>query len=132
MIKYLEVFFKNKLQINFDVDMKYTKYHKRGKTVFCTNHGDIQKPEKLVQNFPFEFKEWSNTKYRYVLTGDKHTELSKSIAGVEFYQIPSLSPHQSNWDLKNGYTTAPVRLTSFLFSEETGIKNIFKEVIEHD
>lgn len=128
MVKYLEAFFRDS-NIEFSSDMTYTKYHKRGSTVFCTNHGDVQKPERLAQNFPEEFKEWSDTKYRYILTGDKHTELSRSIGGIEFYQIPSLSPHKSDWDLKMGYTISPIRLTSFLFSEQAGLKNIFKENI---
>lgn len=129
MVKFLEAYYRLWKNVHFDTRPYFTKYYRHGKTVFCINHGDIQKPERLAQNFPDEFEDWSMTKYRYILTGDKHNELSKTFGSIEFYQIPALSPHKSEWDLKNGFTVNPNKLTCFLFSADTGLKMIFKEQI---
>jgi len=127
---WLRVYYKDQKNIEIDISPSYTKYVKFSNTAMMFNHGDEMKPEKLAQNFPIEFKEhWSSCDHYFVFTGDKHVELSKSIGGIKFYQVPALSKSKSWWDSRNGYTTTKAEMTAFLIEEKAGMTDIYKEVL---
>ncbi len=127
---WLKAYYKNQNNLIIDTDNQFNKYFRYDNTAVMLNHGDVQKPEKLAQTFPIEFKaEWGMCDHYIICTGDKHTEHSKSIGGIKFYQIPALSKAKSMWDMKNGFTTTPAEMTSFLITEGKGITDIFKEVL---
>ena len=126
----VSAYYKNQAGVTIDTSFNFTKYFRYDNTAVMLNHGDVQKPEKLAQNFPIEFKqEWGLCDHYFIMTGDRHTEHSKSIGGIKFYQIPALSKAKSMWDLKQGYTTTPAEMTSFLITEGKGITDIYKEVL---
>lgn len=130
LVSWLKAYFRQQNNLTFNSDPSYTKYIKYSNTAICINHGDAQKPERLAQNFPIDFKsEWSSCDHFYIFCGDKHTELSRSIGGITFYQIPAFSKSKSLWDSKNGYTNAKGELTAFLVEENEGIVDIYKSVI---
>lgn len=131
MVGWLKTYFRENPRVVFDVEMKYTKYKKVYDTAICINHGDVQKPEQLVQNFPIEFKEhWSECSHYAVFLGDKHSELTKDVGGVKVYRIPALSTAISRWDEQNGYTTNKSEMTTFVIEDKKGISMILKEWIQ--
>ena len=130
MMSWLKVYFRNQENLSVDITPDYTKYLKYSNTALCINHSDAQKPERLAQNFPIEFREhWSSCDHYYIFSGDKHTELTRSIGGIKFYQIPALSTSKSRWDSKNGYATSKPEMTAFLIEENNGMTDIYKELI---
>ena len=131
MMSWLKTYYRNVDDISIDISTDFSKYVRFNNTALMFNHGDAMKPEKLAQTFPVDFKsEWSLCDYYYIFTGDKHTELSKNIGGIKFYQIPSLSNAKSRWDEKNGYTSVPAELNAFLLSEREGLVCIYKEPLK--
>lgn len=125
---WLSAYYKNQPGLSIDISSKFNKYFRYDNTAVMLNHGDVQKPEKLAQTFPIEFKqEWGMCDHYVICTGDKHTEHAKSIGGIKFYQIPALSKAKSMWDMKQGYTTTPAEMTSFLIEEGKGITEIYKD-----
>lgn len=130
MISWLKAYYRNQSKLSVDISTDYTKYRQYSNTAMCFNHGDVQKPIMLAQNFPVEFKYgWATSDHYAIFTGDKHHELVKSMGAIKFYQLPSLSKSKSNWDSKQGYSTTPAEMISFLITEKKGITSIFKEII---
>lgn len=130
LLSWLKVYYKEQKNISFDISPNYTKYIKYSDSAICFNHGDAMSPETLARNFPIEFKkEWSSCNNYYIFTGDKHTDLSRNIGGIQFYRIPALDKSNSKWDKKNGYTIGKTEITSFLIGKNQGITDIYKEQI---
>ena len=128
LMKWLEVYFRDVPSILFETSPSYRKYISFGNSAIMLNHGDVVKPSKLAAVFPIEFKdEWSYHDHFYILTGDKHHELSQDFNGIKFYQIPAFSNAKSQWDDKNGYTTSKAEVTAFLIDVSNGMTNIFKQ-----
>jgi len=130
MISWLNAYYREQPNLSIDMTMDCTKYISVYDTALCINHGDVQKPEKLAQNFPVQYKEgFAKANYWAILSGDKHTELSRSIGGIKFYQIPALSTAVSHWDQKNGFDLGRAEMTSFIIEDGKGINTIIKEPI---
>lgn len=130
MIMWLKTYFRNCPNVHFDVRPSYTKYIKFSNSAMCFNHGYIVKPEQLAQNFPIEFKEhWSSCDHFYIFTGDKHTELSRTIGGIKFYRIAQISKAKSKWDSEKGYVLSKGEITAFLIEEEEGLTDIYHQTI---
>lgn len=130
LASWLTAYYRDQTNLSIDMSMDCTKYRSIYDTAICINHGDAQKPERLAQNFPVQYKNgFAEANYWAILTGDKHTELSRSIGGIKFYQIPALSKSSSHWDQKNGYDLGRAEMTSFIIEEGKGINTILKEPI---
>ncbi len=129
MVSWLKAFYRNQDNLDIDISSDYTKYISYSNTAICLNHGDAQKPEKLAQNFPIEYKRFSLCNHHIILTGDKHSEISRHIGGIKFYQIPALSTSKSLWDSKNGYTTTKAEMNAFLIEEGEGMTAIYKQTL---
>ena len=128
MASWLRVYFRDDKRVNIDISPEYTKYLKVYDSIICINHGDVQKPEKLAQNFAYETKEWiKDCNYSYIITGDKHHELSKDFGAIKWYQIAASSTAKSNWDKQCGHTTTPALMTTFLLRENEGASLIVKK-----
>lgn len=129
LINWLQVYFKDS-DIAFDTSIINTKYHKYGNTAIMLNHGDAIKPKELAHKFPIGFRErWSECEHFCIFTGDKHTELSLDIHGIKFYQIPQLSHAKSSWDDKQGYIDSKAEMTAFVITEDNGISDIYKTIV---
>lgn len=113
---WLKAYCRTQKNLQIDITSDYTKFRSFYDSAVCLNHGDVQKPEKLVANFPVLYKEgFAKANSWYVITGDQHHEASKEISGVKWYQVPLQSKAQSDWDSRNGYTTSIAEIHSFLF-----------------
>ena len=130
LINWLEAFYKDESRVKFDTSPSYRKYVSYGKTAMMFNHGDVMKASSLATVFPMEYKdEWSNHEYFYVFTGDKHHEVTQSINGIKFYQIPAFNNAKSSWDSRKGYTCVKGEMTAFLIDEIDGMTNIYKQYL---
>lgn len=130
LINFLESYFANEEDIEFDSLVDNTKYHKYGNSAIMLNHGDAIKPKDLAHKFPIGFKkEWSSCDNYYIFTGDKHHELSLDIHGIKFYQIPQLSKAKSKWDDKQGYTDSKAEATAFVITKDNGMSDIYKDIL---
>lgn len=129
MVSWLEAYYRNQKNLAIDISTDFTKYRQYSNTAMCFNHGDVQKPATLAQNFPVQFKHgWATSDHYIVYTGDKHSELAKSFGAIKFYQLPALALGRSSWSSKQGYITPP-EMVSFLITEGKGLTSIFKEVL---
>lgn len=127
MASWLKVYFRNEKRINIEISPEFTKYFSLFDTAVAINHGDVQKPERLVQNFPLAYKAgFGDANHHIVLTGDRHTELTRDIGGVKFYQIPAISKAKGSWDKQMGYTETKAQITSFLIEPGQGVSTILK------
>lgn len=128
LIKWLECYYRNQTNLVFHTSPEYTKEHLFSNSAMIFNHGDVQKPEKLAQDFPVLYKDiWVKADNYYVFVGDKHHLLGKDISSIEFYQIPSLSKAKSKWDMKMGHEATKAQIFAFLFEEGEGMVNIYKK-----
>lgn len=131
MVSWLKAYFKEEKRLTINIGTDFTKYFSLYDTAVCINHGDVQKPERLAQNFPLEYREgFYKADHHIILTGDKHTELTRDIGGITFYQIPALSTAKGSWDKQMGYTTTKSKMTSFLIEKGQGVSNVIKRVIK--
>lgn len=130
MVNWLNAYYRNCNNVHFDSTPSYTKYVKYSNTAMCFNHGYVVKPEQLAQNFPIEFKEhWSTCDNFYIFTGDKHTELSRTIGGIKFYRIAQISKAKSKWDMERGYGPSKGEITAFLIEEGEGLTDIYHQSV---
>jgi len=126
----LKHIFKKNESIEIDDNLLNTKTYSYKTNLVLLNHGDAIKPKDLAAKFPILAKEqWSQHSNYYVLTGDKHHEISHDFNGVMWYQVPQLSNAKSKWDDKCGYNTSKAELLTFLF-EEDGLSNIFRKILK--
>lgn len=131
LVSWLKAYFRAEERLTINTGTDFTKYFSLHDTAVCINHGDVQKPEKLAQNFPFEYKEgFAKADYHICITGDKHFEKTLDISGITSYQIPALSTAKGAWDKQCGYTTTKAKLTSFLIEEGQGVANVIKRTIK--
>jgi hypothetical protein len=130
LMTWLKAYYRNQTNLSIDTDPSYRKYIKYGTTGMMFNHGDVIRPVKLAQVFPMEFKDnWSSCNHYYIFTGDKHREMNADFNGIKFYGIPALSISKSRWDDKNGYIGTVPEMTAFLVEENSGMTQIFKEIM---
>lgn len=130
LASWLKVYFRDEKRVSVDINTDFTKYFSLYDTAIGINHGDVQKPERLAQNFPLEYKKgFAEANHHVLITGDKHTELSKDIGGIKFFQIPALSKAKGSWEKQMGYTTTPAQMTTFMIEPENGVSIIFKETL---
>lgn len=123
------VFSKN-TSIEINDSLENTKVYSYSENLILLNHGDRIKPKDLAAKFPIIAKDkWSQHSNYFVLTGDKHHEISHDFNGVMWYQVPQLSTAKSNWDDKMGFITSKAELLTFLF-EEDGLSNILRKQIK--
>ena len=126
----LKHIFKNNESVEIDDNLLNTKTYSYKTNLVLLNHGDAIKPKDLAAKFPILSKEqWSQHSNYYVLTGDKHHEVSHDFNGIMWYQVPQLSNAKSKWDDKCGYNTSKAELLTFLFEEE-GLSSIFRKIIK--
>lgn len=129
LINWLEAYLKNS-NVEFESSTDNTKYHKYGNSAIMLNHGDAIKPSALAAKFPIGFKEkWSQCENFYILTGDKHTEMTLDLNGIKFYRVPQLSTSTSKWDDKQGYTDSKSENTAFVITKDNGMSDVYKEII---
>jgi sulfur relay (sulfurtransferase) DsrC/TusE family protein len=130
IITWLQAYYRDEPRVTFDVSPSYRKYVSYGKTAMMFNHGDVMKGQNLALVFPMEMKEsWSNFDNYYIFTGDKHHEVTQSLNGIKFFQIPAFSNAKSSWDERKGYTCVKGEVTAFLIDKIDGITNIFKQYL---
>lgn len=127
MVTWLQAYFRNQERLYISNETDFTQYFTLEDTAVCINHGDVQKPERLAQNFPLEYKSgFFNAENHIILIGDRHSELTKDVGGITFYQIPALTTAKGHWDKQMGYTTTKAKMTSFLIEPYEGVTDVIK------
>ena len=102
LVHALSAFFRNVDGITFDIGAQPRKLLVYGDTSIMYHHGNC-KLEALPTIMAQEFrKEWGETKYKRIHTGDKHHFMEKEINGVLIKQFPSLS-QTDTWHNENNY-----------------------------
>lgn len=129
LIKWMKAFFRKETDLEFDTIQDYTKCERFYNSAIMFNHGDAMKSKELAQIFPMIFKdEWSKCNHFYIFTGDKHHDDTKSIKGIKFFQIASLSNAKSKWDSKNAHLD-PAEMSGFVITDKKGMSDIYKEIL---
>lgn len=117
----LEVFFQKEKNIKFQRHHSVTKHTIVGNTFIGYHHGNSSKLEDLPLLFATgeQSKDFGNSKYREVHTGDKHFYLAKEVKGVRIQQVPSLSG-TDRWHQDNGYINQIRAAIAFVYHPEKG------------
>jgi len=112
--------FKNCKNIEFNVSPAHRKYHRYGKNIIGTTHGDGAKQKDLPLLMTHEASEfWHECKHRYFYTHDKHHKISEDIMSVCVETLRSPSGTDS-WHHRNGYQYSPKAIEGFIHHPEHG------------
>lgn len=101
----LEAFFKDRdYAISFDREHSTTKHIQIGETFVGFHHGNTKIDELplVFATLPDASRDFGLSKYREVLTADKHHYMAKEIKGVRIQQMPSLA-NPSNWETDGNF-----------------------------
>lgn len=118
--------FRNCPNVSFDISIAHRKYHKYGRNLICTSHGDGAKESDMPILMASERKDlWADTDYRYIYL--HHIHHKKQIkwqsgkdyhgATVEYLRTPSSS---DGWHDRNGYTAVPKAIEGFIHHKTQG------------
>lgn len=102
LVHALSAFFRNVDGLTFDIGTEPRKLLVYGDTSIMYHHGNCKLdslPTIMAQEFR---KEWGETKFKRIHTGDKHHFMEKEINGVIIKQFPSLS-QTDTWHNENNY-----------------------------
>ena len=92
-----------------------------GESVIAFLHGDIGKVKDWPAIASAECKEWSATRWKYIMTGHLHTERElPTYGGVTVYRMPSLAGTDS-WHHRSGYVGGRKSLIAYLVDKDRGI-----------
>jgi hypothetical protein len=116
----IRIHFRLDSRVTFDCSTAHRKYHKYGKNLIGTTHGDGAKPEKLPSLMAYDAKEfWSNCKHYYFYTHHIHHKYSKDFGEVCVESLRSPS-EADGWHDRNGFVGAPKAIEAFLHHPEHG------------
>lgn len=122
----LEAWFRNSVNVTFNVDIAHRKYDSYGVNLIATSHGDGAKMDNLPLLMAQEAPElWVRCPKRYVyLHHIHHKDVTKFRSGkdyigvtVEYVRTPSES---DSWHSTNGYVGAKKAIEAFIHSKEHG------------
>lgn len=122
----LEAYFRNSVNVTFDVSIAHRKYTSYGVNLIGTNHGDGAKLDKLPLIMAQEAPElWVNCDKRYIYCHHiHHKQTHKFLSGkdyigvtVEYLRTPSAS---DSWHHRNGYVGAKRAIEAFVHSKKHG------------
>jgi len=115
----LSVYFSKDKSITFDREFASTKHTQLGVTFLGFHHGNTK-----IDDLPLVFAtstetsaKFGSSKFRTVITGDKHFYMAKDIKGVVIQQMPSLSG-TDRWHSDN----------NFINSQRAGVLLVFHPV----
>lgn len=106
--------------VSFDCSTAHRKYHRYGKNLIGSTHGDGAKPDKLPMLMAYEAKkDWSDCKHYYFYTHHVHHKNSKDYGEVcvESLRSPSSA---DGWHDRNGFIGAPKAIEAFIHNPEHG------------
>ena len=122
----LKSWFRNDVEVSFDISVAHRKYYQYGKNLIGLEHGDGAKMDNLpllmAQEKP---KMWSETKYRYWYLHHLHHKVkhkwrdAKDFIGVtvEYMRSPSGT---DSWHSRKGYVGVPKAVEGFLHEKTSG------------
>lgn len=117
----LEVYFMEDENISFNREHSTVKGLMVGNTFIGYHHGNckIEELPLLFATHPDYSKDFGNSKYREVHTGDKHHYMAKEVKGVRIQQMPSLSG-TDRWHLDNNYVHSIRAALALIYHKELG------------
>ena len=122
----LKSWFRNDVEVSFDISVAHRKYYQYGKNLIGLEHGDGAKMDNLPLLMAQEqSKMWSETKYRYWYLHHLHHKVkhkwrdAKDFIGVtvEYMRSPSGT---DSWHSRKGFTGVPKAVEGFLHEKESG------------
>jgi hypothetical protein len=120
MAQTIEAWFSNCKNISFDVSISHRKYHRYGKNLIGSTHGDGAKEQDLALLMAHEAAEhWAECKHRYVYTHHIHHKKSKDYMSVCVESLRSPSG-TDGWHHRNGYQHSPKAIEGFIHHPEHG------------
>lgn len=124
----LNVFFRNDKDIEFLRGSEPIKSVVVGNTFIGYHHGNCK-----IEELPLIFatseessKEFGDSKFREVHTGDKHHYMAKEVKGVRIQQMPSLSG-TDRWHRESNYINNLRAALVLLYDKEKGKTGEFEE-----
>ena len=115
----IQSYFKDCINITFDVSISHRKYYKYYDNLIGSTHGDGAKLENLPLLMASESKDWTNSKHRYIYTHHVHHKIAKDFIGCTIESLRSPSGTDS-WHHRNGYQHAPKAIEGFLHHKNFG------------
>jgi len=122
----LEAYFRNSVNVTFDVSIAHRKYTSYGVNLIATSHGDGAKMESMPLLMAQESPDlWVRCPMRYVyLHHIHHKQTYRFLSGkdfvgvtVEYLRTPSAS---DGWHNRSGYVGAKKAVEAFIHSKQHG------------
>ena len=99
----LAAYFKDEPRVTIDTGASYFWYHKFGKNLIGSCHGNTAKPDKLPHIMAADKAEdWGATEYRYWYTGHIHSKNSMEFPGCTWESFRTLAAKDA-WHSAMGY-----------------------------
>ena len=121
LLKWLEVAFRNRPDVQVRPDMRPRQYYRFGQNLIGVTHGDGPKDAKLPMLMATEAKEhWSQTRFRYWFSGHFHTQFANEFNGVQVHHHSSLKG-QDRWHHNEGYVGNVVGMNMYVIDHDDGM-----------
>lgn len=107
-------------------------YHLCGKTLLMLLHGNTSKPDEYPSIMAAEAPElWGKSRFRYIMHGHHHHEVTKAYRGATRYQMNTIEPG-CHWGNKEGYIGVERKLTGYIFSHTAGKMGQVEVLVDHN
>lgn len=117
----LKAYFKDNKNVTINNSPTQRKYYVYGKNLLGFTHGNEEKHASLPLIMCNEQKEnWSNTDFRFWITGHYHFTQLKDYQGVKVCILPSISG-SDRWHVSKGYVGAQRGAVGMLFNKNDGL-----------
>jgi hypothetical protein len=102
----LNAFFRGNKRVQIDTSPYPFWYHRHGKVLIASTHGDKTKPQQLAQLMASDKpSDWGETAYRYWYIGHVHHQARFEFPGVEVESFRTLAAKDA-WHSAEGYRSA--------------------------
>lgn len=99
----IAAYFDNEPRVEIDLSPSLFWYHRFGKVLIGSTHGDTVKPEQLLGVMATDRAEdWGATRHRYFYTGHIHTSNKKEFNGLMWESFRTIAPSDA-WASGRGY-----------------------------
>ena len=127
LLQTISAWFSKCENIEFNVDISYSKYFVYHDNLIGSTHADCAKEKDLALLMAHESKDWSNCKHRYIYTHHIHHQSAKDYMSVNVNAVRSLSGTDS-YHHKFGFQHAPKAIECFLHHKTKGRIGSFSHI----
>lgn len=128
LIKAMEKAFRNDENVSFNNSPNPRKAERFGKCLIGWCHGDMKK-ESLSEWLQVEYREdFGQSKFCECHVGHLHSQGVVEKSGMIIRHVSNLCP-ASYWEHSQGYNKGVKAITSFVWNEETGLREIWYSAV---